>query len=290
MAAPIKYHIEVGDRFGKWVVLEQTTIRKNNTNYRAFVCRCDCGTVSTIIGAYLGSGETTQCQNCRIAACTEIIKNYPCSNYIDGRSKTRIYSIWKAMINRCTNPADSSYSRYGGRGITVCTEWLNDYKAFEQWSLENNYDSNLQIDRIDNSKGYSPSNCRWVSIKVNANNKSNNVRLEYNGQIHTLREWSELLNIPYHVIQTRRRAGWPVERILTTPVEQQKKYHTINGVTKHQGEWCREYGVNPSMVSSRLKRGWDFERALLTPSRNSQSHCPYHPRQTHSNESDGQSQ
>lgn len=91
---------------------------------------------------------------------------------------SRLHIVWRSMNQRCYNPNKKSYPRYGGRGITVCDEWRNDFQAFYEWAIANGYDENADryqctIDRIDNDKGYSPDNCRWVDMKVQNNNKSN---------------------------------------------------------------------------------------------------------------------
>lgn len=96
-----------------------------------------------------------------------------------GKSGTRLYAIWKAMNRRCSNPSDKNYNRYGGRGISVCDEWCDDFQAFYEWAIANGYDETAPvgectIDRIDNDKGYAPGNCRWVDLKTQQNNKSNN--------------------------------------------------------------------------------------------------------------------
>ena len=98
--------------------------------------------------------------------------------HIDGYkniTKHPLYSVWKSMKERCLNPNSMSYYRYGGRGIKICDEWLNSSFSFIKWGIENGYKRGLQIDRRDNDGNYEPSNCRWVTPKENANNKSNNV-------------------------------------------------------------------------------------------------------------------
>ena len=109
---------------------------------------------------------------------------------------------------RCNNLNNPRYKDYGGRGITICDEWLNDFMAFYNWSVKNGYQDNLTIDRIDNNKGYSPLNCRWATINEQANNTRSNVYLTYDGKTQTMKEWVNELNVPYGTIKQRHRKGW----------------------------------------------------------------------------------
>mgnify|MGYP003288865965 CR=1 FL=1 len=127
---------------------------------------------------------------------------------------SRLHRIWSNMNSRCKNPKNNRFHDYGGRGITVCDEW-HDYLTFKQWAMANGYEDHLTIDRIDNDKGYSPNNCRWVNRFVQQNNMRTNTTIEYRGEKHTLAEWSRIFDIPYHTLVTRYTRGWTVERLLT---------------------------------------------------------------------------
>lgn len=136
-----------------------------------------------------------------------------------GESYTRLYAIWDNMKARCYNKNSSDYPRYGGRGVFVCDEWIQSYKAFSDWAKENGYAENLTLDRIENNKGYCPSNCRWVDRKVQANNTRNCVFYTYNGEVHTLAEWADIVKIPKTALWNRiKMYGWELEKALTTPV------------------------------------------------------------------------
>lgn len=115
----------------------------------------------------------------------------------------KIEKIYTCMKKRCYSPFNRSYQHYGAKGITICDEWLNDKWAFYKWAIENGYKDGLQIDRIDNSKGYSPDNCRWLTHKEQQNNKTNNRYVDYQGKRYTVSELADYLNLPYEVLRKR---------------------------------------------------------------------------------------
>ncbi len=122
------------------------------------------------------------------------------------------------MKYRCYNPKSQYYYRYGARDIKVCDEWLNDFKAFYDWSMANGYRDNLTIDRIDVNGNYEPSNCRWVSQKMQQNNRSNNRLITYNNETHTISEWAEICNISQACLRHRIERNWNIEKALNTPM------------------------------------------------------------------------
>lgn len=144
-----------------------------------------------------------------------------------GLRHTRLYGIWLQMKNRCNNEKTARYKDYGARGITVCDEWCNDFKAFYDWSMANGYSDDLTIDRINNDGNYEPSNCRWITIKQQSRNTRHNTLLTLNGEAHCLIEWSEITGITKSCIQDRLRYGWSVERALTTPMRKNKNRKKI---------------------------------------------------------------
>ena len=121
-------------------------------------------------------------------------------------SEKRIYHIWQNMKDRCINENTPCYPRYGGRGIKVCDEWLIPDNFFS-WALENGYNDNLQIDRIDNNGNYEPSNCRWVTVKENCRNRRSNIIVEYKGENMSLIELSEIVGIKYSTLRERYVKG-----------------------------------------------------------------------------------
>lgn len=147
-----------GNRYGKIVVLYFTKV-KNNAYW---MCQCDCGIVKEILGSSLKNGDTQSCGCYR----KEVVTKHGDAK---DNNRSKLYSVWLGMHDRCRNQNNISYLRYGGRGISVDTCW-DAYSTFRQWALINGYQTGLQIDRTDNSKGYSPSNCAWVSRDMNGRN------------------------------------------------------------------------------------------------------------------------
>lgn len=106
-----------------------------------------------------------------------------------GKKNFRQYEIWQSMIKRCYNDHCKAYPRYGGRGIKVCDEWKGSFEIFYEWAMNNGYESHLTLDRANNDDGYSPNNCRWVTYKVNENNRCNVRKITAFGETKTISEW-----------------------------------------------------------------------------------------------------
>lgn len=139
-------------------------------------------------------------------------------HFVHGLSHTRIDNIYRSMKERCYNENHQAYRVYGERGITICDEWLNDKKEFFKWAYENGYNDDLSIDRIDNDLGYYPTNCRWVTMKVQQNNKSNNRVVSAFGKEKTLHQWADEYGIKNSTLWARLNRGWDIERALTEKV------------------------------------------------------------------------
>lgn len=179
--------------------------------------------------------------------------------------ETRLYSIWRNMKSRCTNPNKPDYKYYGAKGIGFCAEW-NDYANFKKWAIDNGYTDRLTLDRKDGTKNYCPENCRWITIKEQQNNKKNNHVLEFNNEVHTISEWAQILKMDRGLIKDRILAGWTVERALTEPANPVKKDISFNGETHSWTEWSQITGIPRSTLYSRYNdMHWSVEDTLTKP-------------------------
>lgn len=203
-----------GKRFGR---LEVISLSKKGKQ-PLWLCQCDCGKQKIVNGNNLRTGKTTSC-GCLVK---EISKRRLQDNnfYKDrinkrnkthGMSYTRLYREWVSMKNRC-NPSYHERKNYYDKGIEVCSEWM-DFSVFKKWAVNNGYSENLTLDRIENSKGYSPENCRWVDMKAQENNRLNNIKITRNGKTQTLKQWCEELNLNYGMVKHRYQMGWSEERL-----------------------------------------------------------------------------
>lgn len=188
-----------------------------------------------------------------------------------GMSASRLYITWRSMKLRCTKPSHHSFQDYGGRGITVCKEWDN-FIPFMEWALSSGYDESLTIDRIDVNGNYEPSNCRWVDMKTQANNRRSSHLLTFNGKTQSMTQWAKELNLSRNVIFGRWKAGLPIEEVL------RKEKHLHRGETKHenlvsydgqtlnQKQWAEKLGISATTLGRRLKE-MSVEEAFSKPKR-----------------------
>lgn len=177
MTAPLQL---TGQRFGRLVVIERV---QNNIHQKTmWRCQCDCGNEVCVIGSRLKNGLTLSCGCLQKETAKQTL-------FIHGETSTRLHSIWKDMKRRCYNPRRKEWADYGGRGIDVCAEWKESYMKFRDWALANGYNDNLSLDRVNNDRGYSPENCRWATNIQQAENKRNNITVEYDGREQCLGAW-----------------------------------------------------------------------------------------------------
>lgn len=150
-----------GKRFGEVIVIKQAPSNNKNS---AWLCRCDCGKLFITYAPNLKSGCTKTC-GCGVLRST-IQRSTK-----HGGCKTKLYKVWSGIKARCGNPNNKQYMDYGGRGIKICDEWVNNFASFRKWALENGYQEGLTIERKDNNKGYCPDNCTWATIAEQNQNR-----------------------------------------------------------------------------------------------------------------------
>lgn len=192
-----------GKRFGKLIVISKT-----ENFYRRWDCRCDCGTIKSILTPALVSGDTISC-GCHRKAIHTI--HGQCVNKV----QTGAWKSWNCMIRRCSDPKDTSYQFYGGKSILVCEKW----KSFEGFYEDmGDRPPRCSIDRINAKGNYEPSNCRWATSKEQANNTTKNFTITFRGDTKTIQQWSDTTGISRSKIQARiQRLGWDAEATLMKP-------------------------------------------------------------------------
>lgn len=165
----------------------------------------------------------------------------------------KLYAVWSAMKQRCTNPNNKKWERYGGRGISVCAEWKDSYDNFKVWALSNGYREGLTLDRIDNNKGYEPSNCRWTTYHEQNLNTSRSVHIEYKGEVHSPQEWADLYGLKLKAIYTRmERTGVSFIEALLSVGEKRERLITYKGKTQNLRQWSDELGISYTCLINRL--------------------------------------
>lgn len=203
-----------GQRFGRLTVLEiDPEIRADSQ--RRWLCQCECGQATSQPASVLTSGRVLSCGCQR----RQWVKT---RNTTHGLSrKVPEYEVWKGMLARCRDPRNISYPWYGGRGVTVCERW----KSFENFyaDMGPRPTPKHQIDRMDSTSEYAPTNCRWVTKQEQARNQANNRLLTFNGETLPLAAWADRLGMsPSAIGQRLRKLGWTVDRALTEPVHSEK--------------------------------------------------------------------
>lgn len=202
-----------GKMFGRLQVVERCGSEPSGS--ALWLCRCDCGNECKVSSSNLRKKHTQSCGCLQRERTSAALTKH-------GKRHTKLYAVWNSMIGRCNRKNSTAFRDYGGRGISVCEEWMC-FPAFHEWAIKSGYREGLSLDRIDVNGNYEPGNCRWASRVVQANNTRKNVFLECFGQSHTASEWSRIYGIKYATLLKRVRKGWSVEDALTTPIRGVKK-------------------------------------------------------------------
>lgn len=206
---PKRIEANVGDRFGRLVIIKEIAKRDKQ---RYFLCSCDCGDLREVRYKSLRAGEQKSC------GCARNERNRT-SNLIHGQWGNPLYWSWHSMKQRCLNPKTKTFRYYGGRGITICKEWL-DYEVFHIWAMRAGYKEGLTIERKDCNGNYEPLNCTWIPQSEQGNNTRRSVKVTFQSKTQILKKWSIELGIPYHLLCSRLHRGWPPERAFTEPLQE----------------------------------------------------------------------
>lgn len=184
---------------------EVTVLRKVGCNHygQLWECQCSCGRLFTTTATTLNIGRVKRCPKSRLH---ETLSD----------AEKPIYKVWTNMKNRCSNPKSRDYAYYGGKGVKVYPLWAHNFDSFYDWAKKNGWKPGLTIDRIDVNGNYEPSNCRWIDMTAQCNNRTNNHWIEFNGERHTISEWARILGIPCDRLKMRIHRGMPLEKALTS--------------------------------------------------------------------------
>jgi hypothetical protein len=200
--------VSVGMQIGRWTI----TGGPQKRGYRkAWTCKCECGSERIILDQALKDGTSKSCGCLMRELNGAMIKKLRTTH---GDCKSPEYHVRKCMIARCRNPNNRDFKNYGGRGITVCPEWIDSYEAFLK-DMGRRPSPDHTLERINNNFGYFPGNVRWATRLEQAWNKRNNHLITYMGKTRSIAEWAQVLGLQYNTIRDRIRAGWTAEATLT---------------------------------------------------------------------------
>lgn len=251
-----------GERFGRLVAIGPVGVKRRQICWE---CLCDCGNLAVVRLSNLRNGTAQSC-GCLHREITGAIRR------THGKSHSRVFYIWVAIKQRCSNPNNKAYKNYGGRGISMCAEWRESFDSFFAYvsQLPNFGVKGYTLDRSDNNRGYEIGNMRWATrLEQNRNKRQqkNAHLLTHNGKTQPLHAWAVELGMAESTLKGRIDDNWGVERSLTTPIQSSDVVLTHNGKTQRVADWARELDVPVLMLYKRLYRGWDTEKTLTTPRR-----------------------
>lgn len=178
-----------------------------------WVSKCDCGNERIVIGSDFKRGRYKSC------GCLGRRRKYG----KDTAKSMRLWHIHNSILVRCRCETNKKYADYGGRGITVCDEWLHSFESFRDWAVQNGYADDLSIDRIDVNGNYCPENCRWATNIEQQNNKRNNHTITCDGRTMTIAEWARELGVRPTALRQRLVRGWSDEQTIKMPVKKYKR-------------------------------------------------------------------
>lgn len=189
---------------------------------RCVEAKCRCGSVKTYILIKLKKGITKSCGCYKGDKGKHLVKH--------GLTYHPLSDIWSAIIQRCTNPKNKAYRYYGGRGVTICDEWRNDFKPFYDWCMMNGWEKGMEVDKDIKGTGflYSPEMCIVTTQRLNRTYDKTSKVVEYMGGSKTTVEWAYMYGLSSHTVWNRLNIGWDIERALKTPVKRKPRKQNIN--------------------------------------------------------------
>lgn len=201
-------------KYNKLTIISKPYLKPISNGKRcSFVkCICECGSTKEYKMSSLKSGNTKSCGCFKRYRISQTHKKH-------GLKQHPIYLNWSNIKQRCFNKNNKNYNRYGGRGITICDEWKNNFKKFYDWAIDNGWKKGLEIDRIDNDGNYEPNNCKFSTRLEQNNNKNNNIQLKIFNESKNITEWSKdsRCKVKYRTFVARIKKGWDLEKALIHP-------------------------------------------------------------------------
>ncbi len=235
----------IGQHFGRLTVIRKH--HKSNARKQAlWECVCGCGSENVVIV------PTTSLRKEITRSCGCLRKEATVArNNTHGLANTPEYGVWCRIKNRCYNEKEKSYPDYGGRGITMSSEWKESFEAFYH-DMGPRPTAGYTVERRDNDKGYSKENCEWATRKEQANNRRTNIYYELGGESKTLQQWCEELDLKYITVYQRLRHGMSFEEAI-----QFIEYRaiTFDETTLSLSEWCDLLSLDYGAAYLRLLRG-----------------------------------
>lgn len=254
ICSPTEVNI-AGQKFGRLTAIKRDF---NSKKYSKWVFKCDCGKV-------LSAGKQGVVTGAQLSCGCYVREQKAKQNRTHGLSKHPLYRTWNGMVQRCAFEHSKDYPYYGGRGVTVCERWLDVSNFIEDMGEK---PENSTLDRIDNTKGYSPDNCRWATPLAQGNNKRNNREIKVGGmKFNTLAAAARYFDMPESTLRNRLFKE-SADSAVARPVASKLVRHDVgDGRKLTLEEIAKEAGVRAEQVSQRIKNGWSGSK-LLTPSRN----------------------
>lgn len=212
---------QIGQKYGKLTIidiyyekkeLKNIEYKNHNQYYTYYKCLCDCGNIK--VTKYIGTKNSIDNCGCEHKNKIPLTK--------ERKIELKLREVFSNMKTRCYNSNSKSYKDYGGRGITICDEWLNSFHSFKEWAINNGYKQGLSIERKNVNGNYEPNNCTFTNNIVQSNNRTNNHFITWNNKTQTIADWERELGYCYNSLRNRINKGWTVEKAMSIPIKQKK--------------------------------------------------------------------